>query len=140
MRHIYQLSTYTQHSALMELLSLFLETILFRPYVFLFLAAFLFSAVRLLGWPRTWRFWLISWVTAFLCEFSSTRNGIPFGWYHYTGSTVGQELYLSNIPFMDSLSFSFLLYASYCVALLFTLPGIGEKPLSSAHALPVPPI
>ena len=112
-------------------------TILFRPYVFLFLAAFLFSAVRLLGWPRTWRFWLISWITAFLCEFSSTRIGIPFGWYHYTGSTVGQELYLSNIPFMDSLSFSFLLYASYCLALAFTLPSIGDAPLPSAHVLPV---
>ena len=122
----------------MELLSLFLKTILFRPYVFLFLAAFLFSAVRLLGWPRTWRFWLISWITAFLCEFSSTRIGIPFGWYHYTGSTVGQELYLFNIPFMDSLSFSFLLYASYCVALAFTLPSIGDAPLPSAHVLPVP--
>ncbi len=125
-----------QHSALMDSLTLFGETILFRPYVFLFLAAFLFSSIRLLGWSRTWRFWLISWITAFVCEFSSTRTGIPFGWYHYTGSTVGQELYLSNIPFMDSLSFSFLLYASYCLALLFTLPGIGEKPRSSAHALP----
>ena len=106
----------------MDALTLLGATILFRPYVFLFLAAFLFSAVRLLGWPRTWRFWLISWITAFLCEFSSTRIGIPFGWYHYTGSTVGQELYLFNIPFMDSLSFSFLLYASYCVALAFYAP------------------
>ena len=96
--------------------------------------------VQLLGWSRTWRFWVISWITAFLCEFSSTRNGIPFGWYHYTGSTVGQELYLSNIPFMDSLSFSFLLYASYCLALLFMLPRIGEKPFSSAHTLPDSPI
>ncbi|MET0514135.1 MAG: carotenoid biosynthesis protein [Nitrospiraceae bacterium] len=120
----------------MELLSLFLKTILFRPYVFLFLAAFLFSAVRLLGWPRTWRFWLSGWITAFVCEFSSTRNGIPFGWYHYTGSTVGQELYLSNIPFMDSLSFSFLLYASYCLALFASLPGLEEKSLASGHGLP----
>ena len=73
----------------MELISLFFKTILFRPYVFVFLAAFLFSAIMLIGWPRTWRFWLISWATAFVCEFSSTRNGIPFGWYHYNGSTVG---------------------------------------------------
>jgi uncharacterized membrane protein len=101
---------------------LFLKTLLFRPYVFVFLAAFLFAAIQLIGWPRTWRFWLISWVTAFACEFSSTRTGIPFGWYHYNGSTIGQELYLSNIPFMDSLSFSFLLYAAYCVALCFLLP------------------
>ncbi len=106
----------------MELLSLFLNTILFRPYVFVFLAAFLFFASQFIGWPRTWRFWVISWVTAFVCEFSSTRTGIPFGWYLYTGSTVGQELYLSDIPFMASLSFSFLLYAAYCLALCLFLP------------------
>lgn len=106
----------------MEFLVLFAKTILFRPYVFAFLAAFLLSAIQLIGWPRTWRFWLISWMTAFVCEYSSTRNGIPFGWYHYNGSTVGQELYISNIPFMDSISFSFLLFASYCVAMLLLLP------------------
>jgi uncharacterized membrane protein len=113
----------------MDILTLVFNTILFRPYVFVFLAAFLFSAVQLLGWPRTWRFWLISWATAFVCEFSSTRNGIPFGWYHYNGSTLGQELYLSNIPFMDSISFSFLLYAAYCVALCLVLP-IKPSPAS----------
>ena len=106
----------------MDVFFLILKTILLRPYVFIFLAAFLFSAVQLIGWPRTWRFWLISWATGFVCEFSSTRNGIPFGWYFYNGSTVGQELYLSNVPFMDSISFSFLLFASYCVALGLLLP------------------
>jgi uncharacterized membrane protein len=113
---------------------LLVQTILLRPYVFLFLAAFLFSAQRLLGWRRTGWFFLISWITAFLCEFSSTRTGIPFGLYYYTGSTIGQELYISNVPFMDSLSFTFLLYASYCMALLFLLPANsqalnGRRPL-----------
>lgn len=106
----------------MDVLLLFIKTVLLRPYVFIFLATFLFAAVRLIGWPRTWRFWLISWATAFVCEYSSTRIGIPFGWYFYNGSTVGQELYFSNVPFMDSISFSFLLYASYCVALCLLLP------------------
>src|SRR5512139_3948608 len=106
----------------MEHFVLFLKTVVLRPYVFLFLAAFLFSAIKLIGWPRTWRFWLISWATAFISEYSSTRTGIPFGWYHYNGSTIGQELYISNIPFMASISFSFLLYAAYCVALCLALP------------------
>jgi putative membrane protein len=117
-----------------EFVELFFKTILFRPYVFIFLAAFLVAAIRLIGWPRTWRFWLISWVTAFVCEFSSTRTGIPFGWYFYNGSTVGQELYFSNIPFMDSISFSFLLYAAYCVALGLLLPIVAA---SSTSQLPV---
>jgi putative membrane protein len=116
------------HSTVMEYLVLFLKTIAFRPYVFVFLAAFLFAAVRLIGWRRTWLFWLISWGTAFACEYSSTRTGIPFGWYFYNGSTIGQELYISNIPFMDSISFSFLLYAAYCVALCLLLPIEGTTP------------
>ncbi|MDN5882819.1 MAG: carotenoid biosynthesis protein, partial [Nitrosospira sp.] len=74
-----------------------------------------------------------TWVIALLCELSSTRTGIPFGWYHYTGSTVGQELYISNVPFMDSLSFPFLLYASYCMALAFLLPATGTQSASSAR-------
>lgn len=106
----------------MEAVPLFFKTIVLRPYVFLFLAAFLFSAIKLIGWPRTWRFWLTTWITAFICEFSSTRTGIPFGWYFYNGSTVGQELYVFDVPFMDSLSFSFLLFASYSVALGLLLP------------------
>ena len=106
----------------MNLFALFLKTILFRPYVFLFLAAFLFAAIQLIGWPRTWRFWLISWGTAFVCEFSSTRSGIPYGLYHYNGSTVGQELYFSNVPLIVPTSLSYLLFAAYCVALCLLLP------------------
>lgn len=106
----------------MDIPILLLKTLLLRPYVFAFLAAALFCAHRLIGWRRTGLFLGITWYTAFICEWSSTRTGIPFGWYHYTGTTVGQELYLSNVPFMDSLSFSFLLYASYCLALFFLLP------------------
>jgi uncharacterized membrane protein len=107
---------------MMDFFALFLNTVLLRPYIFVFLTGFLFCAIHLIGWPRTWRFWLISWATAFVCEFSSTRNGIPFGLYHFNGSTVGQELYLSNIPFITSISFSYILYAAYCVALCLVLP------------------
>ena len=119
----------------MEFIALFFKTFLFRPYVFVFLTAFLFSAIQLLGWQRTWRFFLISWGTAFACEFSSTRTGIPFGLYHYNGSTVGQELYLSNIPFMVSISFSFLLYGAYCVTLCLLLPR--DESASASRLLPL---
>ena len=43
-------------------------------------------------------------------------NGVPFGLYHYTGATVGRELYLSNVPFFDPVSFTFLAYASLGLA------------------------
>ncbi len=111
----------------MEFFDLLLKTAVLRPYVFVFLAVFLFIASRLVGWRRTGYFMAITWIVAFVCEFSSTRIGIPFGWYFYTGSTVGQELYIADIPFMDSLSFVFLLFASYCMALAFLLPATGSR-------------
>ncbi len=109
-------------SILTDIPVLLVKTILLRPYVFFFLGVSLFAASRLLGWKRTGAMFGTTWVIAFACEFASTRIGIPFGDYYYTASTVGEELYLANIPFMDSLSFTFLLYASYCFALWFLLP------------------
>ncbi len=91
-------------------------TVLLRPYVFVFLAAFLVLAGRDLGWRRAWGWLGWGWVVAFTAEYASTRVGIPFGLYHYTGGTVGRELFISNVPFFDSLSFPFMAYASYCLA------------------------
>ncbi|HSE92241.1 MAG TPA: carotenoid biosynthesis protein, partial [Methylomirabilota bacterium] len=58
----------------------------------------------------------VVWPLAWLAEFASTRWGLPFGLYHYTGATRGRELYVANVPFMDSLSFTFLAYAAFCLA------------------------
>lgn len=128
----------------MDIPLLLIKTVLLRPYVFLFLIAFLLSAQRLVGGKKTVLFFAITWVTAFTCEFSSTRTGIPFGWYYYTGGTAGQELYLSNVPFMDSLSFTFLLYASYCLALLFLLPSRNPEragtPAGGTGGIPARPL
>ncbi len=121
----------------MDIPILLIQTVLLRPYVFIFLIVFLVAANRLLGSKRTIFFFLITWVTAFLCEFSSTRTGVPFGWYFYTGATVGQELYLADVPFMDSLSFTFLLFASYCLTLLFLLPQEENKESGKTWRLPV---
>src|SRR5262245_9963891 len=90
---------------------LLLATIALRPYVFGFLLAFLVAGVVDLGWRRTLRFVAWVWPLAWIAEFASTRIGVPFGLYHYTGSTVGRELYVADVPFMDSLSFTFLAYA-----------------------------
>jgi uncharacterized membrane protein len=91
-------------------------TLLLRPYVFAFLACYLVLGARDLGWRGTLAFggwvWLVAWVS----EFSSTRIGVPFGLYTYTGATRGQELFIADVPFMDALSFTFLAYAAFCVA------------------------
>jgi uncharacterized membrane protein len=98
------------------LMSLLVATVLLRPYVFIFLLIYLAVARHDLGARRAGLFTAWVWPVAFLAEFSSTRIGIPFGLYHYTGTTRGQELFIADVPFFDSLSFTFLAYASFCVA------------------------
>jgi putative membrane protein len=109
-------------------MTLLAGSLLLRPYVFVFLLAFLAAAVRDLGVRRT--VLLVAWVwpLAFLAEFSSTRTGIPFGLYHYTQSTRGRELFIADVPFFDSLSFTFLAYASFCLArVVLGRPGHGPR-------------
>jgi putative membrane protein len=95
---------------------LLLGSVILRPYVFAFLATYLVVSGRDLGWRRSLLFGGWTFAVAWTAEFLSTRIGIPFGLYHYTGTTRDQELFLSNVPFFDSLSFVFLAYASYCLA------------------------
>lgn len=97
-------------------MDLLVGSLLLRPYVVLFLAAFLVAGVRDLGLGRTLLFGAIVWPIVWLAEFSSTRIGIPFGLYVYTGTTRGRELYIADAPFFDALSFTFLAYAAFCLA------------------------
>src|SRR5256886_13348702 len=97
-------------------MDLVIGTLALRPYVFVFLALFLVAGSVDVGWRRTLVFGAAVWPVAWLAEFASTRVGFPFGLYHYTGLTRGRELYIGNVPFMDSLSFTFLAYASFCLA------------------------
>jgi uncharacterized membrane protein len=89
-----------------------------RPYVFGFLAVYLVAAAAEWGWRRALAFTGLAGSLAFVAEFASTRVGVPFGLYHYTGITRGRELYLADVPFFDPLSFTFLAYASLGVARL----------------------
>ena len=97
-------------------MDLALGTVLLRPYVFAFLAAFIVAARRDLGGRRTILFTACVWPVALLAELSSTRTGVPFGLYHYIGDTRDRELFVLDVPFMDSLSFVFLAYASFTLA------------------------
>ena len=117
-------------------MSLLVGSLLLRPYVYLFLCGFLAAGFRDLGGRRTALFLGWVWPLAFVAEFSSTRLGIPFGLYHYTGETRGHELFIADVPFFDSLSFTFLAYASFCLAratLNSRAPGRSSaRPLGSA--------
>ena len=106
----------------METFGILLSTILLRPYVFVLLGFYLIAGSFQLGLKRIAAFTILAYFIAFISEYTSTRIGIPYGFYHYTGETHGKELFISNVPFMDSLSHSFLGYFSYSLALLIVSP------------------
>jgi len=109
-------------------------TMWLRPYVFIFLGAYLLIAVWHLGpagpgLPGSG--YLISWAA----EFASIHWGFPFGEYLYIPATLDQELWVAGVPFMDSLSYVFLAYASYSLALLaLTQAAGGETVFSGGEA------
>src|SRR5271154_356425 len=104
------------------MIHLLIATVALRPYVFVFLAAFLFISIVNYGLRTTLLFAALTYLAALACEWSSIHNGFPFGLYHYTEATRGRELWIAGVPIMDSLSFTFLGFASYTVALLINSP------------------
>ena len=106
----------------MAFFRLFLGTLMLRPYVFVFLAVYLVAAVTKMGWRKTAAFTAVAWAIAYAAEFSSTRNGFPFGMYVYVDATRDRELWLANVPFFDSLSFSFLCYLGFALAVFLYAP------------------
>src|SRR5262245_5000985 len=108
---------------MVEPFRLLLGSLSLRPYVFGFLGIYLAVAATDWGWRRALGFTALASGLAFLAEWTSTRVGVPFGLYHYTGATAGRELYLDNVPLFDPLSFAFLAYASLGLARLILGPG-----------------
>ena len=101
---------------------LILSTIALRPYVFIFMASFLLIAIVNFGFRTTILFSILTYAVSLACEWSSIHNGFPFGLYHYFEATRGREIWVFGVPLMDSLSFTFLGFASYTVALLLSAP------------------
>jgi putative membrane protein len=114
-----------------ETLRLFWGTILLRPYVFAFLAVYLLAGWRHIGWKKTLVFIPLGYWLAWLSEFCSIHWGFPYGDYFYIQSTAGRELWVFGVPFMDSLSYVFLSYCSYSLALFL----IGRVSLRSGNLL-----
>jgi putative membrane protein len=106
------------------LLSQTLGTITLRPYFVAFLLAYFLACTLHLGLKRALLFAVAGYVIAWASECSSIHNGIPYGHYYYTYQTKGRELWVLGVPFMDSMSFVFLSYASYSVALFTISPAI----------------
>ena len=106
---------------------LLLGTIVLRPYVFAFLTVYLAAAASHIGWRRTLIFLPVGYGVAWLSEFSSIHWGFPYGDYFYIPSTMDRELWVFGVPFMDSLSYVFLSYCSYSMALFILSPVLFTK-------------
>ena len=101
------------------MISTLLTTLLHRPYVFIFLISFLIIGFLNRGFGRTLLFLTLGFSIAYLSEYSSIRNGFPYGMYHYRYEAMNGELMIGGVPVWDSLSYSFLAYASYEMASFF---------------------
>jgi putative membrane protein len=99
-----------------------LWSLTFRPYVTIFLFAFLALSYFEQGALRTLLWLLTGYLIAFAAEWSSINHGIPFGWYAYNAPALTNDLMVLGVPFFDSLSFSFLSYVSFSFAQFFMSP------------------
>jgi uncharacterized membrane protein len=111
----------------MELFSQVLNTIVMRPYVFVFFLIYLIGCSMHLGVKRAVLFCITGYLIAWMSEYSSIHTGVPYGYYYYIEHTRGEELWVMGVPFMDSLSYVFLAYASYCMALAVISPILRVK-------------
>jgi len=94
----------------------------YRPYITVFLIAFLALSWLEQGVLRT-AIWVVSsYSVALLAEWGSIHYGIPFGEYVYHYEALGNDLVVFGVPFFDSLSFSFLSYVSFSLAQFFMSP------------------
>jgi uncharacterized membrane protein len=99
-----------------------LNTIIMRPYFVIFFLTYLLGCSMNMGIKRALLFCIAGYALAWFSEFSSIHNGIPYGLYYYIEETKGKELWVLGVPFMDSMSFVFLAWASYSMALIATSP------------------
>ena len=109
--------------------ALFLNTILLRPYVFIFLVIYLLGCSLHLGLKKAFFFCIAGYAITWLSEYSSIHNGFPYGYYRYIGATKAKELWVFGVPFMDSLSYVFLAYASFSMAMMVLSPVRSNKGL-----------
>ena len=94
-----------------------INTILHRPYVFIFLLTFLILARIYWGnWKKPILWLVIGYIVAWASEVSSINNGFPYGLYHYIYENMPGELMVAGVPFWDSLSYPFMIFAGYTTA------------------------
>ena len=87
-----------------------------RPYVVALVAAYWLIAPAERGWLRAGLWFVSGTLIGWLVEFSSVRNGFPFGMYAYHQANFPDELWIGGVPLFASLSFAVVTYFGYSVA------------------------
>src|SRR2546430_16749838 len=77
-----------------------------RWYVTIFGAAFLWCAVRQLGWRRTLLYTAVAVCVGGLAENGSVHLGVPYTRYAFNDALRGDELFLGDVPLMVPLSYT----------------------------------
>jgi uncharacterized membrane protein len=108
-----------------------LETLVRRWYAFAFVGLFFWSAVPEVGLRRALRFFGIAAVLQLAAELTSTRWGVPYGSYSYSGVTRSHEISISNVPLFVPLSFCTVVWAGRSLAAMW-------RPARTAWSLVLP--
>src|SRR5437868_4936157 len=93
-------------------------TVFHRWYVTIFGLAFLFFAVRHLGWRKTLIYGALAFGVGALAENGSVHVGFPYTTYAFNPALRGKELWIGDVPLMVPLSYTFMGYFAFAAGRL----------------------
>ena len=88
-------------------------TVVHRWYVMLFGLAFLFFAVRQLGWRKTLLYGVLAFGVGALAENGSVHVGFPYTRYSFNPALRHKELWVGDVPLFVPLSYTFMGYFAF---------------------------
>src|SRR5438270_5165560 len=91
----------------------FARTVFHRWYVSIFGLAFLFFAVRHLGWRRTLLYAVLAFGVGALFENLSVHTGFPYTTYTFNPALRGKEVWIVDVPLFVPLSYTFMGYFAF---------------------------
>src|SRR5947209_7109198 len=93
-------------------------TIFHRWYVTIFGLAFLFFAVRQLGWRKTLVYGVLAFGVGAVAENGSVHVGFPYTTYAFNPALRGKELWIGDVPLFVPLSYTFMGYFAFAAGRL----------------------
>src|SRR5437868_9865422 len=93
-------------------------TVFHRWYVTIFGLAFLFFAVRHLGWRKTLIYGALAFGVGALAENGSVHVGFPCTSYSFNPALRGKELWIGDVPLFVPLSYTFMGYFAFAAGRL----------------------